>query len=152
LIDPVLPGPVLFGAALSGARLSGAALSTPLMAGTAPSPATGSEFLARVAAATEEVSTGTCASVDEPLDDREPADFAFGAVDRASPELRTADRGPRVVLVLDGADDESLPADDSVELEPAEPVVSANAIGSAPIPEPTPRATANAPTRPMYRA
>jgi hypothetical protein len=43
-------------------------------------------------------------------------------------------------------------AEDSVEEaseeEPLEPLVSANAIGIAEIPEPTPRATARAPTRP----
>lgn len=36
--------------------------------------------------------------------------------------------------------------------EPPEPVVSAKAIGIAARPEPTPRATASAPTRPTYKA
>jgi hypothetical protein len=36
-------------------------------------------------------------------------------------------------------------------VDPAEPVVSANATGIDPIAEPTPNATANAPTRPTYR-
>jgi hypothetical protein len=36
----------------------------------------------------------------------------------------------------------------AVELDPAEPVVSANAIGIDATAEPTPNATANAPTRP----
>ena len=39
----------------------------------------------------------------------------------------------------------------SPEREPADPVVSAKAIGIAATAEPTPRATANAPTRPTYR-
>jgi len=151
LTGPVLNGPVLSGAALSGARLSATVLSGPLISGTAPSAAAGSEFLLRAAGVADEASTGTSprASMDEPLDEREPPEPAFGTADRVSPELRTADRGPRLTLVLDGADPESVPADESVELEPAEPVVSANAIGRAPIPEPTPRATASAPTRPI---
>ena len=36
-------------------------------------------------------------------------------------------------------------------LDPAEPAVSANANGTDAIAEPTPNATANAPTRPTYR-
>ena len=40
---------------------------------------------------------------------------------------------------------------ESDELAPADPVVSANAIGTEAIAEPTPRATANAPTLPTYR-
>jgi hypothetical protein len=46
-------------------------------------------------------------------------------------------------------------AEDSAEpvpVEPAEPVVSAKANGIAANPEPTPRAMANAPTRPTYLA
>ncbi|MFM9032701.1 MAG: hypothetical protein ACKOQ4_00125 [Mycobacterium sp.] len=56
------------------------------------------------------------------------------------------------------ADDDPEPADDSddaVESEPVDPpdpVVSANAAGIAATAEPTPRATAKAPTRPTYRA
>jgi hypothetical protein len=52
----------------------------------------------------------------------------------------------------DAADPE--PAE-SVELDPAEPadpVVSANATGTDATAEPTPNATANAPTRPTYVA
>jgi hypothetical protein len=40
------------------------------------------------------------------------------------------------------------PVESAVELDPAEPVVSANAIGIDATAEPTPNATANAPTRP----
>jgi hypothetical protein len=40
------------------------------------------------------------------------------------------------------------PVESAVELDPAEPVVSANAIGIAATADPTPNANANAPTRP----
>lgn len=53
---------------------------------------------------------------------------------------------PRGRLV-DGADD-SLPEEAPVPVDPADPVVSANAIGRDPATEPMPSATANAPTRP----
>lgn len=43
-------------------------------------------------------------------------------------------------------------ADELVPVEPSEPVVSANAIGMDATAAPTPKATANAPTRPTYRA
>jgi hypothetical protein len=47
-----------------------------------------------------------------------------------------------------------VPEDESAldPVEPEEPVVSAAATGTDAIAEPTPRATANAPTRPTYRA
>ncbi len=61
-----------------------------------------------------------------------------------------APRDPRFGALVDPA-----PADEEPEafppVEPAEPVVSAKAIGIDPIAEPTPNATANAPTRPTYR-
>lgn len=62
-----------------------------------------------------------------------------------SPPDRTAPRAGRAVDV---------PEDESAldPVEPEEPVVSAAATGTDAIAEPTPRATANAPTRPMYRA
>jgi hypothetical protein len=69
---------------------------------------------------------------------------------RPVPAASTLDArtGPRTGdLVEDEADDES---DDPVE--PPDPVVSANATGTDAIAEPTPNATANAPTRPTYRA
>ena len=60
---------------------------------------------------------------------------------RAGPRDGTEDLGAEVV------------DDDSVEpAEPPDPVVSANAAGTAAAAEPTPNATANAPTRPTYRA
>lgn len=52
-----------------------------------------------------------------------------------------------VVLRLDDCEDA-----ESEPLEPAEPVRSANAIGIEAMDDPTPRATANAPTRPTYFA
>jgi len=59
-------------------------------------------------------------------------------------------RDPRLGALVDSA-----PADEESEafapVEPAEPVVSAKAIGIDPIAEPTPNATASAPTRPTYR-
>ena len=63
----------------------------------------------------------------------------------APPGART---GPRTVGdLVAGADDEAV--DESVEpAEPADPVVSANATGTDATAEPTPNATANAPTRP----
>jgi len=50
----------------------------------------------------------------------------------------------------DGADDDADEADDASDepVEPPEPVVSANATGTDATAAPTPRATANAPTRP----
>ena len=54
------------------------------------------------------------------------------------------DRAPRDGRAVDAPADESALA----PVEPAEPVVSANATGTDAIAEPTPNATANAPTRP----
>lgn len=48
---------------------------------------------------------------------------------------------------------EAEPSDGEPEpADPPEPVVSAKAIGIAARPDPTPRATARAPTRPTYKA
>ena len=66
----------------------------------------------------------------------------------ASPRPRATPRaGPFV--------DADVPEDESAAPEPAEPpepVVSATATGTDATAEPTPNATANAPTRPTYRA
>ena len=60
-------------------------------------------------------------------------------------EERTRERtGPRTDTLVD----DPAEADDSEPTDPAEPVVSANATGTAAIAEPTPNATASAPTRP----
>jgi hypothetical protein len=66
-----------------------------------------------------------------------------------SADPRPPARGPRAGEDFRDDDDEESAEPDP--LDPAEPVVSANAIGSEPRPEPTPRATANAPTRPTCR-
>jgi hypothetical protein len=50
------------------------------------------------------------------------------------------------------ADPDPAESDEFDPVEPAEPVVSANATGTDATAEPTPNATANAPTRPTYRA
>jgi len=63
----------------------------------------------------------------------------------ASPRAAADREPPRVAVVL-GAESDA--AEDSEELEPADPVVSANAIGTDATAEPTPNATANTPTRP----
>ena len=68
------------------------------------------------------------------------------------------DDAPRPARARDGtdvfaADDESAPAESTLDPDdPADPVVSANATGTDATAEPTPNATANAPTRPTYAA
>lgn len=74
-----------------------------------------------------------CTGRDGPPD---PEDASVG-------DLLTEDRG---VEDADGEPEASEPVD------PAEPVVSANATGTDATAEPTPNATANAPTRPTHRA
>jgi hypothetical protein len=90
--------------------------------------------------------TGTdgTAAGDELPTDEPPAELT------PRPERDTARWGALAVepalpapAVLDPASVES-----AVELDPAEPVVSANAIGIDATADPTPNATANAPTRP----
>ena len=68
----------------------------------------------------------------------------------AAAEPRTRDV-PRAGAVPD-AEDPAEVSEVPEPLEPAEPRVSANAIGIAATAEPTPNATANAPTRPTTRA
>ena len=84
-------------------------------------------------------------------------ELASAAESEAAPDPRApprvaADREPaRDAVDFDAepdADAESAELDD----EPAEPVVSANATGIAATAEPTPNATAKAPTRPTYDA
>ena len=69
--------------------------------------------------------------------------------DEAAPLPRPDRRAGAPALVDDSVLAED---DDSEPVDPAEPVVSANANGIAASPDPTPRATANAPTRPTYLA
>jgi hypothetical protein len=74
------------------------------------------------------------------------------APDPRAPPRVAADREPARdgfdLVEESDADAESAEFDD----EPAEPVVSANATGIAATAEPTPSATASAPTRPTYDA
>lgn len=77
---------------------------------------------------------------------------ALGAVETAlGADPRAARRDDTVALVDADAEpeEESAPLD---PVDPAEPVVSADANGTDAIAEPTPSATAKAPTRPTYRA
>jgi hypothetical protein len=82
------------------------------------------------------------------------------ATEAELPPLRAsadAEREPRrgPAGVDDRADDTSAVGELSEALEPVDPedpVLSANAAGIAAIAEPTPNATASAPTRPTYRA
>ena len=78
----------------------------------------------------------------EPL----PEALSPGAV---APDEPPARAGPRVRAGAGAAPDD---ADDTSEAEPGEPVVSAAAIGTVVIAEPTPNATARAPTRPTNLA
>ena len=59
--------------------------------------------------------------------------------------------GPRDGIFVEVADIDG-ESDTAEPVDPAEPVVSAKAIGAAAIAEPTPNAMANKPTRPTYRA
>ena len=56
--------------------------------------------------------------------------------------------GPRAGAVVEPESDAVAPDEPDEPDDPPEPVVSANAIGIAATAEPTPNATANAPTRP----
>ena len=85
------------------------------------------------------------------------AETSSAAASEAAPEPRTpprpaADREPpRAVLdVVVDPDPEEASAE--FDDDPAEPIVSANATGIAATAEPTPKATASAPTRPTYDA
>lgn len=69
--------------------------------------------------------------------------------DPASADPRAPTREPRTGADLPADVDESAALD---PVEPAEPVVSAKAIGNAATPEPMPNATARTPTRPTNRA
>jgi hypothetical protein len=91
------------------------------------------------------VATGSESCPREPVD--EPARSADATALGAAP--RSARRAGTVALV-DAAPDPGSAALDPVD--PAEPVVSATANGIDATAEPTPRATARAPTRPTYRA
>ena len=117
-------------------------------------------LLAGLPSPTAEVSSGLKLSGAEPASEavsEEEAEEESASEPAETLSRATLSRAPPAVLG-DG-DDVEAPADDEDEdseafapVEPAEPVVSAKAIGIDPIAEPTPRATANAPIRPTYRA
>jgi len=108
----------------------------------APTPSTPPATAARRATAitgTDGTAAGDELPADEPpaelvaRPERDPARWGAFAVEPALP-------APAVV--------DPAPVESAVELDPAEPVVSANAIGIDATADPTPNATANAPTRP----
>ena len=81
---------------------------------------------------------------------------AATAAARSPSATATAEEAPRfgrtgALTLVEGATGPR-PLDEPDPTDPAEPVVSANAIGSAAAAEPMPKATANAPIRPTYRA
>lgn len=127
----------------------GAAVLPFVVAGVDVASSTGLEFLRRgVAAAAEgnlaeERPEAAGDGLPDPLDDERPEDAP--SEDDESP----TDAPPRPLRVAGALVDEPDACDEASEDEPAEPVVSANAIGIAEIPDPTPRASARAPTRPM---
>lgn len=113
----------------------------------------GSEFLRRGDAGPAGRSAGPCTRARGPASSVAEDSAESDPAPPASVESRPPARGVRAGEVLREDDEED--DDESAELDPldpAEPVVSANAIGSEPRPEPTPKATASAPTRPTYRA
>ena len=67
---------------------------------------------------------------------------------RAAPRDGFVDPDPDDVVDVES--DDAAESEDPVE--PPDPVVSANATGTATTAEPTPNATANAPTRPTWAA
>ena len=110
---------------------------------------------------------GTSASGEgDPLSPMSDTDTSSEPVTEFAPEPRdptlpeaspraAADRDPpRVALVLvSGADADGEEASEELApVDPAEPVVSAKATGIAATADPTPNATASAPTRPTYDA
>jgi len=115
-----------------------------------PVAATATESTGSVAASTDGSPTGSVVA---------PPERPLPAVPALVPE------GPSLVAEAprrrgpsardDGRDVDAEPEESELEeseLEPPEPVVSANATGTADTADPTPNTTANAPTRPTYRA
>jgi hypothetical protein len=91
------------------------------------------------------VASGSGSCPRDPVD--EPARSAAESARGAAP--RSARRDGTRALVDAPPDPDSAALD---PVDPAEPVVSAAANGIAATADPTPRATARAPTRPTYRA
>lgn len=128
------------------------ATSEEVVSGTTAFPAAPG-FLRRGAGMAAELLTGTWARARGPSPPVGVASFDPDPdpAGPASAESRVPARGPRAGVVLRAGVPESAELDESAALapvEPPEPVVSAKAIGNEARPEPTPRATANAPTRP----
>jgi hypothetical protein len=145
---------VSIGERSAGASAVGAA-SGALSVSGASTTISGAELLRRFGVLPAADPPGTPARGD--TDSPSPAsgaELAPVAVSEAAPDPRApprvaADREPaRDAVDFDAESD----ADAESADEPAEPVVSANATGIAATAEPTPNATANAPTRPTYDA
>jgi hypothetical protein len=81
-------------------------------------------------------------------DSLSPAAVSEAAPDPRAPPRGAAEREP----ARDGFDLEPESDAEEFAVDPAEPVVSAKAIGIAATADPTPNATARAPTRPTYDA
>jgi hypothetical protein len=80
-------------------------------------------------------------------------DAGAGVLSLAEAPPRAAPDDPRrLARVADSARDGPASAEALDPLAPADPELSAKAIGMADMPPPTPRAKASAPTRPTYRA
>ncbi len=74
--------------------------------------------------------------------------FVEGSAESAPEPPRPVRTAPRAGWVADDPDDPDASAESDDPVEPPDPVVSANATGTATTADPTPSATANAPTRP----
>lgn len=117
--------------------------------GTSPDGSLGASF------------TGTAADAATPASDRTSIEALAGLTGDGIGSGREAGVAPRAdreadsrgrdgLLVADFVARAGLASDDEPEpVEPADPVVSAKALGIAAIPAPTPRAKASAPTRPI---
>ena len=75
-----------------------------------------------------------------------------GSAESAPEPPRPVRAAPRAGLVADDPDEAETSAESDDPVEPPDPVVSANATGTATTADPTPSATANAPTRPTWMA
>ena len=76
----------------------------------------------------------------------------MGSAESAPEPPRPVRAAPRAGLVAADPDEADVSAESDDPVEPPDPVVSANATGTATTADPTPSATANAPTRPTWVA
>jgi hypothetical protein len=142
--DASSSAPVALGESPSSAPVEVSASSTPVEVGAWVSSAP-SDPLPEAESATsgERSSAGFVSGCDE-YDESVPTPDA----DRREPDLLDSSSFPADLDFEEGA--ELAEASEVPEpTDPSEPVVSANAIGTASSAEPTPRATAGAPTRPI---